>query len=820
MAELLKGLNEQQKQAVVKSNGILLVLAGAGSGKTRVLTTRIAYLVESGVKPYNVLGVTFTNKAAKEMKNRLEKNLGEEVVRNLWVGTFHGICGRILRQDIESYKNEEGISWNRNFTIYDQDESLAVIKAALKHLNMDDKIYKPKVLQIEISNAKNKMLNAYQFACRARDYRTDKVAQVYDFYEKALSVNNALDFDDLLLMAVNLLEQNEEIRTKYHNKFRHILVDEFQDTNLAQYKLIKLLFTNAKPAEELDLSETSLCVVGDVDQSIYSWRGADYKILLNFRSDFPEAKMIKLEQNYRSVGTILEAANKIIKNNFERVEKNLYSTKGRGKKIECYEADDQAQEAYYIARQVKDNGLSQLKNTAVLYRTNAQSRAIEEAFMSSSIPYRMVGGLKFYERKEIKDIVAYLRLVYNLSDNQGLKRIINVPKRSIGPTTVKKLEELAYKNSTSMFSILGELENVEEFSAATKKHLQGFRNLVLSLVKKQKEFSLSEFISELLLDTLYIKELEDEGTEEAQVRIENIQEFINVAREFEEIAQENEFGEFLAQVALVSDVDEIDEASDAVTLMTLHSAKGLEYPVVFLSGLEEGIFPHSRSLNNNSEMEEERRLMYVGITRAEEKLYITYARRRQMWGEYRYGEPSRFISEIPDNLVNSNISQTSPAAYRPSTFGEAVKSLNQKRQGYDNDNPVSSSFGKNFVPPFKKETSAAGGFGKNFEPPVLKKKTTEKGTKKEFKNMINGIEQARAIAQKLKEQKNNQMNDEIDIEHTYSFKNGDVVMHEKFGIGKVQGAITIGKSILYKIDFDKNGIRAIDAQFNRLMPVE
>ena len=401
---LLEGLNKEQLQAVTDNKGILTVLAGAGSGKTKVLTSRIANLIQNGAYPSKILAVTFTNKAAKEMRMRLEKILGEEVVKHIWVGTFHSICGRILRQDIESYKSEEGIKWEKNFAIYDEDESLAIIKNALKVLDLDDKVYKPKTIKGEISNAKNKLLNAYAFATKARDYYQDKVAQIYTIYEKALSVNNALDFDDLLIMAVKLLEQCPDVREKYFNKFSHVLVDEFQDTNQAQYQLIKQLFTGNNPLEAVDLENRTLCVVGDIDQSIYSWRGADYKILLNFQQDFPMAKTIKLEKNYRSVATILEAANKVIENNFERVEKNLYSTKGKGDKIQCFEAQDQAEEAFHIAKTCKRYGSDQYQNIAVLYRTNAQSRAIEEAFMATSVPYRMIGGLKFYERKEIFEI--------------------------------------------------------------------------------------------------------------------------------------------------------------------------------------------------------------------------------------------------------------------------------------------------------------------------------------------------------------------------------------------------------------------------------
>lgn len=836
---ILEGLNKEQLQAVVDNKGILTVLAGAGSGKTRVLTSRIAHLIQNGAYPSKILAVTFTNKAAKEMRMRLEKILGEAVVKHIWVGTFHSICGRILRQDIENYKSEEGIRWEKNFAIYDEDESLAIIKNALKVLDLDDKVYKPKTIKSEISNAKNKLLNAYAFATKARDYYQDKIAQIYTIYEKALSVNNALDFDDLLIMAVKLLEQCPEVREKYFNKFAHVLVDEFQDTNQAQYQLVKMLFTGNNPFEAVDLENRTLCVVGDIDQSIYSWRGADYKILLNFRQDFPMAKTIKLEKNYRSVATILEAANKVIENNFERVEKNLYSTKGQGNKIQCYEAQDQAEEAFHIARTCKRYGSDKYQDIAVLYRTNAQSRAIEEAFMATSVPYRMIGGLKFYERKEIKDIVAYLRLIYNKNDSAALKRIINVPKRAIGQTTVKKIEELSLENGMSMFDVLVNIRDFPDFSGSTLIRLDNFRDLILNLIEKKDNYLLSEFVTTILMETGYLKELEDEDTVESQVRIDNLQEFINVAREFEEVESEDALGDFLSQVALVSDVDEITEGTNAVTLMTLHSAKGLEYPVVFLSGLEEGVFPHQRVKNSNSELEEERRLMYVGITRAQEDLHITYAKRRQMWGEYRYSEPSRFIFEIPRNLLDANFGEKPKRnEYTAgSTFTTAVKSLGERNNAVDKDKPVSNtSFGRNFVAPSMKDKPipSSGGFGKNFVAPQMKKKDNivgavperkilpkEEPKKEEFKNVISGVEQARLMAQRLREQKNASPY----ASTTKGFKKtdfniGDKVVHEKFGQGVIDSIVNIGNSTLYKVQFEKCGIKAVDAEFNRMNLVE
>ena len=451
MEELLSSLNEQQKEAVIEKEGALLVLAGAGSGKTKVLTTRIVNLVKNGAKPHNILAVTFTNKAAKEMRERLSKMLGEDVVKKMWVGTFHNICGRILRFDIENYKSPDGKKWDKNYVIYDETDSNTIIKNAIKKLNLDEKVYAVKLVKAAISNAKSKMQDAYTFSTRARDYRTQKISEIYEEYEKQLLANNAIDFDDMLLLTVNLLSTNPEVREKYHERFTHILVDEFQDTNISQYMLIKYLYANGKTEEEL--KNRSLCVVGDVDQSIYSWRGADYKIILNFQSDFRNSKLVKLEKNYRSVATILDAANAIIVNNTERVSKNLYSTKGQGEKIDIYEAQDESDEAYYIASKIRQNARN-LNDYAVLYRTNSQSRAIEEALIAKGISYRMVGGLKFYDRKEVKDIIAYLKVLYNRHDSQSLRRIINVPKRSIGDTTVKKILDIANQMDYSFYDVL------------------------------------------------------------------------------------------------------------------------------------------------------------------------------------------------------------------------------------------------------------------------------------------------------------------------------------------------------------------------------
>lgn len=819
LEELLSSLNEQQREAVVEKEGALLVLAGAGSGKTKVLTTRIVNLVKSGVNPYKILAVTFTNKAAKEMRERLAKMLGEDVVKKMWVGTFHNICGRILRFDIENYKSPDGKKWDKNYVIYDESDSTTIIKNAIKKLNLDEKMYAPKLVKAAISNAKSKMQDAYTFSTRARDYRTQKISEVYEEYEKQLLANNAIDFDDMLLLTVNLLSTNEEVRTKYHERFSHILVDEFQDTNISQYMLIKHLYSNGKTEEEL--KDRSLCVVGDVDQSIYSWRGADYKIILNFQSDYRNSKLIKLEKNYRSVATILDAANAIIVNNTERVSKNLYSTKGQGEKIDIYEAQDESNEAYFIANKIKQFARN-LNDYAVLYRTNSQSRAIEEALISQGISYRMVGGLKFYDRKEVKDIIAYLKLLYNRHDSQSLKRIINVPKRSIGDTTVKKIQDAANEMDYSLYDVIQNIDEYDDFSAGVKTKLKNFVELLDKLDKNKDSLSLPEFIAFIIEETGYLAELKQEDTEQAESRIENLQELVNVARDFTPDEEDNVLGEFLAQVALVSDLDETPDADNAVTLMTLHAAKGLEFENVFLAGLEEGIFPHSRSLNNNTEMEEERRLMYVGVTRAKQKLYISYAKRRQMWGETRYYTPSRFLAEIPENLTERNVSEESQG-YSGGTFKQAVNRIKSQvksdRSGYVEK---TNSFGKGFVAP-----SAALSNTQSISK-VVKPKTTGNFVKREafvVKNEQNKAKDEEKIKKLLEDNPIKRMLEEKKAKEAAlaasqnvngsdnTFNKGDRVFHSKFGIGHIEEVKETGSNKSYIIDFGKQGLKSVDSLY-------
>ena len=646
MENILENLNKEQLEAAKTTKGALLILAGAGSGKTKVLTSRIAYMIQQGAIAGKILAVTFTNKAAKEMKERLSSILGENVVKYMWVGTFHSICGRILRQDIENYSFQSGKKLDKNFSIYDETDSVAVIKQAIKKLNLDDKIYQPKLVKAVISNAKNKMQDAYTFATFARDYKSQKIAQVYEMYENALNNNNAIDFDDMLMLCVKLLEQNPEVRKKYYDKFQHILVDEYQDTNQAQYQLVKALYTNLLPQIP---EERSLCVVGDVDQSIYSWRGADFRIIMNFQNDFPNAKLVKLEQNYRSTANILNAANAIIENNEERVDKVLYSQKGDGEKISLYEAEDEADEANYIVRSIRDTS-DNYNQFAVLYRTNAQSRALEEALIAAGIPYRIYGGLKFYDRKEIKDAIAYLKVIYNNDDSQSLRRIINVPKRAIGETTLKHLQEYADANDLSLFSAILDVDNIETIKSGTASKLKDFAGLILKLKEAESRYSLPEFLSLVLEKSGYLRELQASGTDEDVVRIENLQELVNVANEFEPEELDNSLGEFLAQVSLVSDIDSLDEIANNVTLMTLHASKGLEFNCVFIVGLEDGILPFFRA-KSPEEIEEERRLLYVGMTRAKQHLYLCRAQKRTIFGKTESHEISPFLAKIERDLI-------------------------------------------------------------------------------------------------------------------------------------------------------------------------
>lgn len=640
MQSLLDGLNREQQQAVQHTEGPLLILAGAGSGKTKVLTVRIAYLLAQGVNPYEILAITFTNKAAKEMKSRVEGLVGD-VANRIWLSTFHSFCAKFLRFELDNF-----LGYNSNFTIYDTSDSQVVIKAALKALNLDDKYYPVGAMISAISDAKNKLMFASDYRKQSRDFYQQKVADVYEYYERELRKNNALDFDDLLLVAVKLLQSNAAVLEKYSKRFKYVMIDEYQDTNHAQYLLAYLLSSHWK----------NIAVVGDADQSIYAWRGADIQNILDFEKDYPNCTSIKLEQNYRSTKIILDAANAVIDHNEGRPEKNLWTDKVEGARIQHFTAQSEHEEAAFIGDTiVKKHDIHGVPygDMAILYRTNAQSRVLEEALIKRALPYTMVGGTKFYDRKEIKDVLAYLRVLYNPFDDLSLLRIINVPKRSIGATTVSKLQDYARENGTSLFMTLTQLHLVDTIKGKTKEKLEEFGILIFTLVAEMDDKSVLDILEAILDRTGYLAQLEESTDPQDQARAENIGELLSVAKDFQDTNPTGTVEDFLEQVALVNDVDSFEQEESKVTLMTLHAAKGLEFPIVFLGGLEEGLFPHSRTLMNPEEIEEERRLAYVGITRAEKELYISNATTRTVFGRTSSYLPSRFIDEIPAELVDS-----------------------------------------------------------------------------------------------------------------------------------------------------------------------
>ncbi|WP_420909352.1 DNA helicase PcrA [Aneurinibacillus migulanus] len=640
--DALQGLNPQQKEAVLATDGPLLLLAGAGSGKTRVLTQRIAYLLsEKKVAPWSILAITFTNKAAREMKDRVSAIVGPDA-EDIWISTFHSMCVRTLRRDIDH------IGYNRNFTILDSSDQLSVVKQCLKELNIDPKKFDPRAVLGFISTAKNELKTPEQYGDMAMGPIEQVSQRVYTLYQKKLKSNNSLDFDDLIMKTIQLFEEVPEVLEFYQKKFRYVHVDEYQDTNRAQYMLVKMLAAGHK----------NICVVGDSDQSIYRWRGADITNILNFEKDYPNARTILLEQNYRSTKKILEAANKVISNNFGRKPKNLWTENDDGAVIRYYTADSEHSEAYYIVDQIQkavDRGRA-YRDVAILYRTNAQSRVIEEVFVKSGIPYNIVGGTKFYDRKEIKDMLAYLRLISNPDDDLSLTRIINVPKRGIGAGTVEKIATYAAQQGISMYKAIQEVDQIG-LSARFTDSVVKFARLITELESMQEYLSVTELAEEVLKRTEYREELRREGTLEARSRVENIEEFLSVTMEFERTNEDKTLVAFLTDLALVADIDKLDETEEdkgnAVVMMTLHSAKGLEFPMVFLAGMEEGIFPHSRALFEEVEMEEERRLAYVGITRAEQELFLTRALMRTLYGQTKMNAPSRFIEEIPEHLIQA-----------------------------------------------------------------------------------------------------------------------------------------------------------------------
>ncbi len=639
MNPIFDTLNDRQCEAVKHTEGPLLITAGAGSGKTKVLTCRIAHLLELGVAPYRILAITFTNKAAKEMKERVTNLVGAQA-DSIWLSTFHSFCAKLLRFEIDGFHG-----YTRNFTIYDSSDQLVLVKDCLKKLNLDDKQFTPRSVLGTISSAKNVLMDAKAFAAKASDFYEQKVADVYALYQEKLRENNAVDFDDLLFLAVRLLQENEEVREKYQSRFQYILVDEYQDTNHAQYALTKILAARWR----------NICVVGDADQSIYAWRGADIRNIIDFTRDYPDAASIKLEQNYRSTKTILHAANAVIDNNESRPKKTLWTENPTGNKIIHYQAQTEHDEADYIAGVIYNRheiSHEPYGDMAILFRTNAQSRVLEEKLMRYAIPYTMVGGTKFYDRKEIKDVLAYLRLLYNPEDSLSLTRIINVPKRNIGATTMEHVAAYAEAQGISLFEALSSTDEIPVTKRA-KASLENFAAMIFDLLNDIEGKDVLSLIETVIKQTGYGDMLDKEAEHDPQgeSRKENVGEFLSVAKDYMDSNPEGNLQDFLENVALVSDVDDFESSDSKVTLMTLHAAKGLEFPVVFLTGLDEGLFPHSRTLMDPAQVEEERRLAYVGITRAERQLYVTNAVTRTMYGRISAYMPSRFLAEIPSQFM-------------------------------------------------------------------------------------------------------------------------------------------------------------------------
>lgn len=738
--EIIKGLNPQQAKGVQTTEGPILIVAGAGSGKTKVLVTKVAYLISvNNVSPGRILAVTFTNKAAKEMKDRLE-TLMEFDTRGMWIGTFHAICGRILRQE------SERCPFDKNYTIYDDGDQQQVIKKILKELGLSDKEYHPRAVSAAISKAKNKLQTPEAMAKAAGSEWEEVVAKMYGKYQSYLRQSNALDFDDLLVETVYLLQKNPDILETYQEKFQYILVDEYQDTNYCQYQLIKMLAAKRK----------NICVVGDPDQSIYRWRGADIRNIIDFEKDYPKATIINLEQNYRSTQNILDAANGVIQNNHGRKEKNLWSSNGPGEIITYYQAPSDREEAAFVLQEIvnlKSKKSMGYKDFAILYRTHSQSRLFEDLCIKYNLPYRVYGGMKFYERKEIKDMMAYLRLLSNPADNISLRRIINEPKRGIGETTWQKLEQFADRESECIFTIFTHLQDVTGISASTGKKLLDFYGMIVELLALAEQIPLSELLPKVWENTGYWNMLLEDKTAEGESRQENLQELLSVVVEFERNTVENTLEDFLAQMSLATDMDTEDAREDYITLMTMHAAKGLEFPVVFITGMEEKVFPHSRALVDEDELEEERRLCYVGMTRAKEKLYLSRSVRRLLWGNDNYNLPSRFLDEIPQQLLDV---QGSGGQVRNETYEEQTARNN------------------NYGGLWGKPSNGAGSFGAKKAAPSFYSGGTD-GENKEVA-LINV---------------------------------GDKVQHSKFGIGVVVGSSGSGDTTELKVAFPDQGIKQL-----------
>ncbi|PLZ89536.1 DNA helicase PcrA [Fischerella thermalis] len=721
--DFLSHLNPSQRRAVEHFCGPLLVVAGAGSGKTRALTYRIANLIlQHRVDPENILAVTFTNKAAREMKERIQKLFAEQLaiaefgerfdllpeydqvrlksrvwrsyIKELWCGTFHSLFSRILRFDIEKYQDEKGRRWNRNFSIFDESDAQSLVKEIVtKQLNLDDKKFEPRSVRYAISNAKNKGLSPQDYEREQPNYRGRVIAEVYSKYQDRLAENNALDFDDLILVPVKLFQQNEQVLGYWYHKFRHILVDEYQDTNRTQYDLIRLLVTHGETNKNnWDWRDRSVFVVGDADQSIYSFRMADFTILLEFQQDFGDGlpdedtrTMVKLEENYRSCENILQAANQLIENNTQRIDKVLRATRGAGEQIYFFKADDEIAEAEFVINQIRnlerENPELNWGSFAILYRTNAQSRPFEDLLVRAQIPYTVVGGLKFYDRKEIKDVLAYLRVIANPADTVSLLRVINTPRRGIGKATIDNLVGAAQELGTTLWEILSDETSVNTLSGRSAKSVNNFAAMVSRWQAELATMPASQILQGILEDSGYVQDLMSQGTDEAEDRVQNVQELFNAVRQFEEENEEVSLGDFLASAALSSDLDNLKEGQAAVSLMTLHASKGLEFPVVYMVGLEQGLFPNYRSMNDPSALEEERRLCYVGITRAQERLFLSHARERRLYGNREPAVRSQFLDELPEELLVTH--RPGGVAYSKTANGSVPQRATKARQSVE-----------------------------------------------------------------------------------------------------------------------------------------
>ena len=760
--EIINGLNDKQKEAVLATEGPCLVIAGAGSGKTKVLTHKISYLMSTGVKPWNILAITFTNKAANEMKERVEKLVGD-AAKDIWMGTFHSICIKILRRYIDR------IGFKSDFVIFDTSDQKTLIKECIKAAQADDKIFTDRSVLSEISNGKNEMLEPSEYGIKyAGDFRREKIAELYALYQKKLKENNAIDFDDIINFTIKILTENPDVLDYYTDKFRYVLVDEYQDTNKSQFTLVSLLASKYG----------NVTAVGDNDQGIYSFRGADISNILNFEKDFPGTKIIKLEQNYRCTGNILKAANAVIKHNESKFDKKLWTQNDEGNLPCIYCGEDEYDEASYVVEQIahlKREEYYKNSDFSILYRMNAQSRAIEDILRREDIPYKIIGGLKFYERKEIKDIIAYLRLIQNSSDNLSLKRIINEPKRGIGKTSLEKIQEISESSGVSMYEII---KNAADYDLnRVYINSREFIEQIENLKNKKNELKISDLIKETLKTTGYTKALEQEGSVEAETRIENLEEFLTVAIEFEEESAENTLPEFLEGITLSSDIDGMEESEDTVTLMTLHSAKGLEFPVVFLVGMEEGIFPGYKSIGEPKALEEERRLFYVGITRAKQYLYLTCAKHRTIFGSTSYNSISRFVEEIPDELLEG--------------YQEAVTA--KGKTNYE-DTGYRWSYGKGqSVKTYKVDN--------NEITTTIAAKTRENEGVYQFRTAESFLN---SIKQKSKE------SDSVDIE---KYQAGQRIYHKKFGEGVINYIEKEGEDAKVDITFDKAGHKRLMAKF-------